>query len=340
MADVLSQSQIDALLSSLSGSGSKETEPVSKLGRDYRKYDFNSPKKFTKDKLRILSDVFDKYSRITATQIGSLLRIGCESEVVAIEEQRYYEFSNALGDDDVLTVINVELPDQTKNKPVLMHISPVLMVNFIDRMLGGEGVTTEVDPGYVYTDIEEVLYQSIIKYFIVGLKETWGSYLTLDFNFGQLEMSPGMFQAIGMDETIVITTLNVRADDVQGVLSVCFPGNLLSDIFMILDKRINREKEEGMNYIDSSEDIMHYIRGSELDVRAQMGEIKLSMVDLYNLHVGDIINLNKQKDSDVAIKIEGKPWFTGKMGQHNKNLSVLITDVNNKSGTQAEGTQA
>lgn len=339
MADILSQGQIDALLSSLSGNSSSEKEPSKKVGRDYRKYDFNSPKKFTKDKLRILSDVFDKYSRITSTQIGSLLRIGCETEVIAIEEQRYYEFSNALGDDDVLTVINVELPDQVKNKPVLMHISPVLMVNFIDRMLGGEGVTSDVDAGYVYTEIEEVLYQSIIKYFIDGLRDTWGSYLTLNFTFGQLEVSPGMFQAIGMDETIVITTLNVKSEDVQGVLSVCFPGNLLSDIFMILDRRINREKEEGMNYIDSSEDIMHYIRESELDVRAQMGEIKLSMVDLYNLHVGDVINLNKQKDSDVAIQIEGKPWFTGKLGQHNKNMSVLITDVNKKSGKAAAATQ-
>lgn len=334
MADILSQSQIDALLSSLNSEGSKEKEPAKKTTKDYRKYDFYSPKKFTKDKLRILSDVFDKYSRITATQVGSLLRLGCETEIIAIEEQRYYEFSNALGENDVLTVINVELPDQAKNKPVLMHISPILMANFIDRMLGGEGVTSEIEPAYVYTDIEEVLYQSIIKYFIDGLRETWGTYLTLNFNFGQLELSPGMFQAIGMDETIVIVTLNVTVESLQGVLSVCFPGNLLSDIFLILDKRINREKEEGMNYIDSSEDIMHYIRGSELDVRAQMGQIRLSMVDLYNLHVGDIINLNKPKDSDVAIQIEGKPWFTGKLGQHNKSMSVLITGVNGKDSAE------
>lgn len=329
MADVLSQSQIDALLSSLTGSGSSDKEPAKKTERNYRKYDFHSPKKFTKDKLRILNDVFDKYSRITATKIGSLLRLACETQVVAIEEQRYYEFSNALGDDEVLTVINVELPDQSKNKPVLMHISPVLMINFMDRMLGGgEGVISEIDSAYVYTDIEEALYQSLIKYFIDGLRETWASYITLGFNFSQLEVNPGMFQAIGMDETIVITTLNVTVDKIQGVLSICFPGNLLSDIFLILDKRINREKEEGMNYVDSSEDIMHYIRGSELDVSAKLGDIKLSLMDIYNLHVGDVINLNKPKDSDVEVRVEGTKWFTGKLGQHNKNMSVLITDVN------------
>ncbi|MEG2699901.1 MAG: FliM/FliN family flagellar motor switch protein [Hungatella sp.] len=328
MADVLSQNQIDMLLNSLQGGSTQETEPAQQAEKSYRKYDFYSPKKFTKDKLRILSDVFDKYSRIMATQLGSILRLTCESDVVAIEEQRYYEFSNALGDDDVMTVVNVELPDQAKNKPVLMHISPMLMVNFIDRMLGGEESSMEIDNSYVYTDIEEALYESIIKYFIDGLRETWATYITLNFNFGQLELSPGMFQAIGMDETIVIITVNLKMDKIQGVLSICFPGNLLSDIFSILDKRINREKEDGMNYVDSSKDIMHYIQGSELSVRARLGNIRLNLVDIYNLHEGDIINLNKPKDSEVEIQVEGTSWFKGRLGQHKKNMSVLITDVN------------
>lgn len=339
MADVLSQSQIDELLNSLTGgSGDAQEAPVAKrTEQQFRKYDFHSPKKFTKDKLRILNDVFDKYSRITATQIGSLLRMACEAEVVSIEEQRYYEFSNALGDDDVLAVVNVELPDQTKNKPVLMHISPLLMVNFIDRMLGGESINAEVDASYVYTDLEEALYQSIIKYFIDGWRETWSTYLTLNFTFGQLEVSPGMFQAIGMDETIVIGTLNIILDSqIQGVLSVCFPGNLLSDIFMILDRRINREKEEGMNYVDASEDIMHYIRKSELNVSAKLGHVKLNLSDIYNLQPGDVINLSKPKESDVDIEVEGKPWFSGKLGQFNKNMSVLITNVNAEDGVRQE----
>lgn len=329
MADVLSQGQIDALLNSLKGGGgdAAPSEPAKKSEKNYRKYDFYSPKKFTKDKLRILNDVFDKYSRITATQIGSLLRMNCETEIVAIEEQRYYEFSNALGDDDVLTVVNVELPDQTKNKPVLMHLSPILMVNFMDRLLGGDGVTTDVDSAYVYTDIELALYQSLIKYLIDGLQETWSTYIRMDFNFSQLAMNPGMFQAIGMDETVVIATINMILEEVRGVLSVCFPGNLLNDVFIILDKRINREKEEGLNYVDSSADIMHYIRNSELSVKAKLGDIKLNLSDIYNLQVGDVINLNKSKNSEVEVQVEGTPWFVGKLGQHKKNMSVLVTDI-------------
>lgn len=327
MAEVLSQSQIDALLNSLHDNVGKEEKEPKKEEKKFRKYDFYSPKKFTKDKLRILQDVFDKYSRITGTKMGSLVRVGCETELMTIEEQRYYEFSNALSDDDVLTVVNVELPEQPKNKPVLMHISPGLMANFIDRMLGGEDVNPDIDVSYVYTDLELVCYESIIKHFISGLTETWASYLGLKFNFSQIAINPGMFQAIGMDETVVIVTINEKlAGRVNGVLSICFSGNLLSDIFQILDKKINREKEEGFEYVDSSDTILNSLRNSELSVKAKMGNLILNLEDIYNLQVGDVVNLNKAKDSEVEVYIEEMPWFNGRLGQYKKNLSVLLTE--------------
>ena len=58
MADVLSQSQIDALLHSMQNADveeSKVTQP--QPTKTYRKYDFYSPKKYTKDKLKMLKSI-------------------------------------------------------------------------------------------------------------------------------------------------------------------------------------------------------------------------------------------------------------------------------------------
>ena len=68
MADVLSQSQIDALLKSMGSGGDsvpEETEKEVKKEKavteevKYSKYDFYSPRKFTKDKMKILTSVFE-----------------------------------------------------------------------------------------------------------------------------------------------------------------------------------------------------------------------------------------------------------------------------------------
>ena len=83
MADVLSQSQIDALLNSMQNSGAEEVEEKPKVvEKEYKKYDFFSPKKYTKDKLKMLSSIYDNYSRIFTSQINGLFRVVSEVEVM------------------------------------------------------------------------------------------------------------------------------------------------------------------------------------------------------------------------------------------------------------------
>lgn len=92
MAEALSQSQIDALLSSMANGGFEEEKKETTPEKKYRKYDFYSPKKFTKDKLKILSNIYENYARLLNARINGLLRMNSQVEVVNVEEQRYYEF--------------------------------------------------------------------------------------------------------------------------------------------------------------------------------------------------------------------------------------------------------
>ena len=52
MAEVLSQSQIDALLNAVRSGEKDLNEPAEEQQeKKYRKYDFSSPRKFTKDRI-------------------------------------------------------------------------------------------------------------------------------------------------------------------------------------------------------------------------------------------------------------------------------------------------
>lgn len=326
MADILSQSQIDALLNSMQNteSESKAPEPE-KPKQEYRKYDFYSPKKYTKDKLKMLRSIYDNYSRIATSQINGLFRLVSEVEVVGIEEQRYYEFGNALNETDVLTVADVELPDNSTNPPVLFHIAPTLMTAMIDRMLGGLGFDRTIDISYTYTDIELALYEKIIRYLVAINTDVWGTHISLKTEFEHIEENPSMFQGISVDETVVIIMLSITLGDMPGTMNICIPGTLLSNIFDIIDKtkHIAKKSEHAKS---NREEIMDSIRESSMDVMAQLGVAKLNLDDVYNLHVGDVIDLNKPQDSLVSLYIEGQPWFNGQLGVHNKNVAVKIED--------------
>lgn len=327
MAEVLSQSQIDALLKSLQGTD----EPIEEIEKKedevkYRKYDFYSPKKFTKDKLKILKSIFDNYCRIAGSQINSIFRTSSEMSVITLEEQRYYEFGNALGDNDVLTIVDVTLPDHSTNPPILINGSMSLMLSLIDRMLGGLGADTTIDSSYTYTEIEMALYRRVMKYVIGALKDSWSSYINLDFEMVRVEENPGMFQEIGVDETIVIIGLDVQMTECTGNLSICIPGNLLLNIFTIMDKRMHSSKGEEASSLDNKQEILNSIKASDLLVHAQVGDAVITLDDVYNLHVGDVINLGTPKDSDVQLFVENQPWFRGQLGVHKRNVAVRIED--------------
>lgn len=329
MSEVLSQSQIDALLNSMLGGEDEDSPAVPEQKEDkkevqYKKYDFNSPRKFTKERLKFLRNIFENYCRIAASQMNSLFRLTSDMEVVDVEEQRYYEFNNALTDSDVVTLLRVMLPEQAKNLPILMHISPTLMVNMIDRMMGGAGEDSSIDSGYEYTAIEQVLYQKVISYFIGAMKDAWSAYIRMDTELDRVEQDPSMFRDIGQDETVVIVVMNVEMGHLTGNINVCIPGNLLTDIFNIIDRRKNISLDEEKKDENIKESIMDSIRGSALRVDAQLGIVEISLEDLYNLHVGDVIDLNKPKDSEVSLYVEDQPWFTGRLGVYKKNMAVKI----------------
>ncbi|WP_124066907.1 FliM/FliN family flagellar motor switch protein [Clostridium sp. E02] len=336
MAEVLSQSQIDALLNSLQGT-EEQIEEIEKKENEtkYRKYDFYSPKKFTKDKLKILKSIFDNYSRIAGSQISSLFRTSSELSVITVEEQRYYEFGNALVDNDILTVVNVTLPNHSKNPPLLINASMTLMLSLIDRMLGGMGDDNNVSESYTYTEIEMALYRRVIQYIIGALKDSWSSYINLEFELSRLEENPSMFQEIGVDETIVIVVLDVEMSECTGRLNICIPGSLLMNIFEIMDKRKHSAMGDEANSLDNKLEIMNSIKASDLMVRAKVGESVITLDDVYNLHVGDVVNLNAPKDSDVQLYVEGQPWFKGQLGVHKRNVAVKIEDMVDKGNYQA-----
>ena len=82
MGDVLSQSQIDALLSAAqAGTLDQESSNEKKV----RKYDFHTPKKFTRERLKLINGVYENYARRIDSYLTSIIIMDVELEIIAVE---------------------------------------------------------------------------------------------------------------------------------------------------------------------------------------------------------------------------------------------------------------
>ena len=144
MADILSQSQIDELLNAMKNGTGQEEKADEQMEKDsgkkevkYTKYDFYSPRKFTKEKMKLLNSIFENYSRILTSQINGVFRIMTDTTVMEIKECRYYEFVNDVGDNDSVTLVSAAVEETSRNNiPLMLNISPGLVLTLISHMLG------------------------------------------------------------------------------------------------------------------------------------------------------------------------------------------------------------
>ena len=326
MSEVLSQSQIDALLNAVRTGEKDMNEQKDDQGeKKYRKYDFYSPKKFTKDRIKMLNSVFDTYTRIINTRLNATLHTTCEVEVESIEEQRYYEFSNALTEGDVLSLSNVVVEGHEEESPVLYYLSPSLGMSMMDLMLGGEGIIEQDDSiDYTYTDLELRLYESLMEDMISVMGNSWSNYLDIEFNYTKTEVNPTLVQLLGIDEVVVIIDLRLKFPSYSGRMSICLPAMMLTNLFAIINHKNSDRKGSAE---EKSKEIFEQLRDSSLEIVAQMPEAKLQLSDIYHLNVGDVINLGQKQGTSIYLEIGGYHWFTGQIGTHNKNMAVKIEDV-------------
>ena len=322
MAEVLSQSQIDALLAAAQSGGLDEgPKKEESTEKKYKKYDFFSPRKFSKDRLKILNSIYENYTRVINSRLNAMFHSTCEIEVGSIEELHYYEFSNALREGDVLALAKIDREDLQEEYPILIHLATPVLLTMMDRMMGGEGEPDDsLDPDYKLTDLELNMYADIIKDMLDFLGRSWENYITLNFSYVRTETNPTLVQLIGYDDTVVIVGLDIRFPNSSGRLSMCLPGEMLTNIF-------TKQTGHRSTGEDKSEEIFDSLRDSDLEIIAELARTKIQLSDIYHLSVGDVVDIKQPKDSPIFLNISGRRWFDGRMGIYNKQMAVKIGET-------------
>ena len=274
----------------------------------------------------MLKSVFDNYARILTSQVNGIFRTMTDITVLELRETRYYEYVNAFHENDCMTIVETYVEGKGKsNVPLMTYISPGLTLTLVSHMLGGTDSIMKTEGDYRYTDVEMALYKRIMEYIVHALGDGFSNYINAEFKIAKVESNPSMVQEVGLDETVVIVVLNV---DISGLamerIRMCLPGTLLEHMFKIIDNR--KHLARGFAYENNQDVIMQHLRSSEFPMTGQLGIVKLDMEDLYHLKVGDVIDLNKTKNSAVKLYVGRQPWFTGKMGIFKKNIAVRIED--------------
>lgn len=323
MADVLTQAQIDEMLKSVAAGAAPvatKTEEVK-----IKEYDFRAPKKFTKEQIKVLDSIFENYARLMSSYMTGLLRLYCRVTLITIEEQRYSEFNNALPDYVMMGMVDMGVAnDEVSETNVIVQVSNAITYTMIDRLLGGKGEYRDVNRDF--TEIEITIMNDVMSSLAGLLQEPWSTHIELYPKLIGIETNSRVVQTIGHEDTVIIVALEVEINGVKSIISVCIPAINLDEIMGKFIPRYSSQKRkiDAGREAERRDSIMNGINTTDLDITAILGEINLDLYEVLTLQVNDVIPLGKNINTNVEVRVGGKPWFDAKMGTYNNHKAIMI----------------
>ncbi len=321
MGDVLSQEEIDNLLSAIS-SGEVDAEEIKgKDERSVKNYDFKRPAKFSKEHLRTLELIFEHYGRLLSTNLPVYLRKNIQVTVVSSETVTFNEFTNALSNPVILGIINF----QPLSGNILIDLTSSLGYAFIDRMLGGVG--EPLDKVRDFSEIEMGILYKIITISSQLLKEPWKNVIEVDPVLERIETNTQFAQIIAPNEMIAIVTLNVRMGEIEGFMNVCIPFMTIESIIDNLNTKFWFTNMVADDAEDHRQDLENLLRKVDVPVKALLGRSEIAVSDFLTLQPGDIIRLERRVDNELDIYVGMYKKFSAVPGTDHDRYAVRITSI-------------
>lgn len=324
MAETLSQSQIDELLQRMH-SGEVDVDAKPKI----KEYDFKSPKKFTKEQLKALDGLHENFSRVLSSYFTSILRGVCDITVLQIEEQRYYEYNNALPDNTLIGILDFKPEDKKYDETsFVMDISTSFGYLIIDRLLGGSGKEIYT-PQRDYTEIELAILNGVLEKMTEYLQDAWCNYLPVETKLQSVETNARLLQAFPPQDIVVIVALKVEMDGFEGSISICLPAENLEEVIDSFKTRYSRSGKHQTPERENEEKelILDSLKKSDLEIKAVLDEFRMSLGTIMQLQAHDVIALNKKIDSDILVTVDGVPWYRAKLGESKLKKSIKLVDI-------------
>ncbi|MFA8437495.1 flagellar motor switch protein FliM [Bacillaceae bacterium YX66] len=321
LADILSQNEIDALLSAIS-TGEMDAEKLKEeeSARKIKVYDFKRALRFSKDQIRSLTRVHENFARLLTTLFSAQLRTYVDISVASVEQLPYEEFIRSVPS---MTIMNIfEAPPLDGR--MLIEVNPNISFAMLDRLLGGKGESVnKVDN---LTEIETRLMNQLFESSLESFQEAWQSIIGIEPKMLDFEVNPQFLQLVSPNETVVVVSLTMSIAETSGLINICIPHVVLEPIIPNLSMHYWMQNQKKSSKVEA-ELLQKRLQLARLPIIAQLGETDITIQDFLQLNVNDVIPLRQKIDHPLSIKVGEKTKFLGQAGTNNKKMAIQILEV-------------
>jgi len=313
MSRVLSQAEIDALLTVAIGTG--RAAPRAAQAGPVVRYNFRRPDRVSKEQMHALQFLHERAARNLSTSLSAYLRTTINLSVASVEQFAYQEFLASLADPTAFYSLSIAPFDELG----ALEISPTVAFAMIDRMLGGTGQTAPM--ARPLTEIEQNVIDEVVMLLLDGLADGWRAVASLAFGIRGRETRPQMLQVAAPNEIICAVAFDLKVGDVRGTVNLCIPTNVVETAEGQFSSAWQRQKRE----LTPTERAW---------LVENLGRVPVPVVPLIRtrlktgavlaLEPGEVVALPLSADSAIDVYVGGVRKMAGRLASERGRLLVQV----------------
>ncbi len=321
MNQVLSQNEVDALLSAVSDNRVDGGNSSAAGGLGVIQYDLANQDRIIRGRMPTLDIIHDRFIRLFRMTLSNSLRKMANISVNSTGPLKFSEFMNSLPLPSCLNILRL---DPLRGAAVMV-VESKLLYALVDSFFGGNDVPYTKIEGKDFTQIEIKIARRLVMTAIDDLERAWEPVYPLKIGYSRTEINPQFVAIVPPSDVVIATTFDVELEKVSGTIKIVIPYATLEPIKSKLSVGFQSEQlEVDLIWINR---IKEKIMETNANLLVRLGAADIKVRDLLELEPGDIIQLNSDATMPLEVLVEGKPKFRGVPGLSKGNRAIKITDI-------------
>jgi len=321
MNQVLSQNEVDALLSAVSDNRIEGGNPTAAGGPGVIHYDLANQDRIIRGRMPTLDIIHDRFIRLFRMTLSNSLRKMANISVNSTGPLKFSEFMNSLPLPSCLNILRL---DPLRGAAVMV-VESKLLYALVDSFFGGNDVPYTKIEGKDFTQIEIKIARRLVMTAIEDLEKAWEPVYPLKIGYSRTEINPQFVAIVPPSDVVIATTFDVELEKVSGTIKIVIPYATVEPIKSKLSVGFQSEQlEVDLIWINR---IKEKIMQTDANLLVRLGAADIKVRDLLELEPGDIIQLNSDATMPLEVLVEGKPKFRGVPGLSKGNRAIKITDI-------------
>ena len=332
MNQVLSQSEVDALLNAVmdpsagaadpnaaagAAAAGSEANPLANL--NVMPYDLGNQDRVIRGRMMTLDIIYERFIRLFRVSLSTALRKIASLSIISTDLLKFGEFLNTLPIPSCMGVMRFD----TLRGSGMIVIESKLVYALVDAFFGGSDRPYTKSEGKEFTRIELSVISKVVDLALKDLDEAWAPVHKTDISFVRIEVNPQFVGLVPPSDVVISTTFEVELEHASGTIAVVVPYQTLEPIKEKLNAGFQPEGDRFEKVWTSQ--LREHLGETFLNARVNLGETTLTVGDLVNLNIGDVIPLKQDADGELEFFVENRAKFKCRFGVSRGNRAIQVT---------------